>query len=84
MLEWLRHLSWRLIFNIIAVIVWVLIRKLLELFGFRFQAVQFTMEQRRDKGSQWILLLSGNQLIMSGEDLNFGIGLVRNGVAFIV
>jgi hypothetical protein len=43
----LRHLSWRFIFNIMAVIVWVLVRKLLELFGIRFEAVQFPVEQER-------------------------------------
>jgi hypothetical protein len=55
---WLRHLSWRLLFNIIAVIVWVLVRKLLEFFGIRFQAVQFPVEQERqgkpaDIAAEW-------------------------------
>jgi hypothetical protein len=40
-------LSWRLIFNIMAVIVWVLVRKLLEIFGIRFRATQFSADQER-------------------------------------
>jgi hypothetical protein len=41
-----------------AVIVWVLVRKLLELFGIRFQAVRFPVEQERqgkpaDIAAEW-------------------------------
>jgi hypothetical protein len=41
-----------------AVIVWVLIRKLLEIFGIRLQAVQFSAEQERpckpaDTSAEW-------------------------------
>ena len=56
--ESLRYLSWRLLFNIMAVIVWGLVRKLLELFGIRFQAVRFPVEQERqgkpaDIAAEW-------------------------------
>jgi hypothetical protein len=34
-----------------AVIVWVLVRKLLEFFGIRFQATQFSAEQERQEKS---------------------------------
>jgi hypothetical protein len=55
---WLRRLSWRLLFSLMAVIVWVLVRKLLELFGIRFQAVQFPVEKERqgkpaDIAAEW-------------------------------
>jgi hypothetical protein len=42
---WPRNLSWGLLFNIMAVIVWVLVGKLLEFFGIRFQATQFSADQ---------------------------------------